>query len=101
MVQLKLPKVISYFNENWHAIKDEWTLHGRNKYANYMNSTNNRLESLNGKLKIIGNSYANLITFFENLTIPVSNIESEKDINVITRDMKVPRVRFTDTILER
>ena len=42
--------VIKYFNNNWHAIRHEWS-----KYAlvdtNFLNDTNNKLEALNGVLK--------------------------------------------------
>lgn len=101
LLNLDLPEVSSYFNENWHVIRDEWTLHGRNRHANYMNATNNRLESLNGKLKMIGNRYANLLSCFENLSISISVLTSEKDIQSVRQDMKVQRIRFTDPVLDR
>lgn len=42
LAQLNLPKVMDYFNENWHNIRNEWVLYGRNEHSNYFNSTNNR-----------------------------------------------------------
>lgn len=44
------PQVIEYFNKNWHPIRKEWSLYSMVN-GNLGNSTNNRLESLNGKIK--------------------------------------------------
>ena len=41
--------VIDYFNNNWHNIKQEWVYYALD--CNFLNDTNNRLESLNGTLK--------------------------------------------------
>lgn len=101
LLDLDLPEVTSYFNENWHVIRNEWTLHGRNRHANYLNATNNRLESLNSKLKMLGSRYSNLLTCFENLSISISVLTSERDIKSVRREMKVRRVRFTDPVLDR
>lgn len=99
LLNTKLSSVINYFNENWHMIKDEWTMHGKNEWINYMNYTTNRVESLNQKLKIIGNHYASLLTFFDNLIISCTVISSEKDIKVLKQSMKVSRIRFDDNVL--
>lgn len=101
LVDLELPDVIDYFNSNWHNIKEQWTLWGRNQHANYLNATNNRTESLNKTIKMVDDRYANLDTFFENLSMSVFVIESEKDIQVMKSDMKIARVRLDDPVLER
>ena len=50
--QRDAPKeVITYFNTNWHSIKDEWVLGMKSSCGSFLNFTNNRLESFNGKLK--------------------------------------------------
>lgn len=36
LVDLDLEDVTKYYDDNWHGIRDEWTLYGRNKYANYL-----------------------------------------------------------------
>lgn len=61
---LKLDGVTKYFNDNWHAIKEEWTMHGRNQYTHFFNYTNNRSERFNRTLKQIGSRHANLLVFF-------------------------------------
>lgn len=99
LCDLKLDLVIKYFNEHWHVIKEEWTMHGRNQYANYMNTTNNRTERLNRTIKQIGNRHANLLTFFENVTTTTAVLASEKDIKAIRSTMRTERQRFEDPVL--
>lgn len=98
---LNLPEVIEYFDENWHTIRNEWTLHGKNEWNNYMNYTNNRVESLNQKIKIIGTHYASLLGFFNNVIQSYSVISSERDIKVVKSSMKIVRQRFDDINLQR
>jgi len=47
--------VINYYNKNWHNIRKEWVMGMTFDTGNFMNKTNNRLESLtfNGKLTVI------------------------------------------------
>lgn len=101
LCDLNLDKVTAYFNTNWHSIKEQWTMHGRNKYANYMNTTNNRSERLNRTIKQIGNRHANLLTFFENVSTSVAVLASEKDIAAIRSTMRVERQRFDDAVLKQ
>lgn len=100
LCSLNFERVNQYYNDNWHVIKDEWTMHGRNKYANYMNNSNNRSERLNRTLKQIGNRYANLLVFFENVTTSLAVIASEKDIQAVRSTMRVERKRFQDPALQ-
>lgn len=44
-------KVLNYFNENWHSIREDWTTYGINKVVNFGNLTTNRIESNHSKLK--------------------------------------------------
>lgn len=54
--------VLEYFNHNWHPIRTEWTLYNMNN-GNLGNTTNNRLESLNGKLKLFIDKNNTLVGF--------------------------------------
>lgn len=101
LLDLKVDDVMSYYNENWHNIREKWTQFGRNTYANYLNSTNNRTESINQKFKMVGNRHANLLTFFENIFTSVSVLSSERDIRAVKTTMRVPRVRFDDDSLKK
>lgn len=91
---------MDYFNENWHNIRDEWALYGKNEYANFLNNTNNRSESMNHKLKMIGTRHANLLTFFENVSTTIRVLASEKDSKAVRQDMRTIRVRFEDSTLK-
>ena len=53
-------EVISYFNENWHNIKEEWVLGLKYLSGNFLNFTNNCLECINGKLKQVINRNGSL-----------------------------------------
>lgn len=45
-------EVFTYFDTNWHSIRDEWVLALKFRGGSFLNFTNNnRLESINGKLK--------------------------------------------------
>ena len=43
--------VKNYFDGSWHPIRDEWIMRPKFATGNFLNATNNRLESLNDKLK--------------------------------------------------
>lgn len=101
LVELDLEKVTQYFNNNWHVIKDEWTIHGRNQYANFLTTTNNRTESTNQKIKMISRRNANLLSFFENVYTSVAVFASERNIRTIKTTMRVPRRRFESEDLAR
>ena len=59
--QRSAPKeVVLYLDENWHAIRDEWVLGMKSNCGNFLNFTNNRLESINGKLKQVINRHSSL-----------------------------------------
>ena len=44
-------EVVKYYDENWHPIKHVWVLGLKSTCGSFLNATNNRLESINGKLK--------------------------------------------------
>lgn len=56
--------VVQYFNKNWHEIRHQWTVFGMNN-ENYGNLTNNRLESLNQKLRNVMEKNNTLLQFLE------------------------------------
>lgn len=61
------PKTVyDYFMANWAHIKDEWVLHYKANCGSFLNSTNNRLENINGKLKQVIKRNSSLEEFIEN-----------------------------------
>ena len=58
-------QVIKYFDEHWHKIRNQWALGMKYSTGNFLNGTNNRLESLNAKLKSVISRYSSLEDFIE------------------------------------
>ena len=71
--------VASYFNTNWHGIKNEWVLGMKSCSGNFLNFTNNRLESL--KKQVI-DCYSTLKDFFEKFFVILSTLRIERDHKV-------------------
>ena len=46
-------RVVEYFDSNWHSIRHEWVDGLKNASCNFMNRTNNRVESINQKLSLL------------------------------------------------
>lgn len=57
------PLIVQYFDSNWHNIHEEWIMGSKWSCGNFMNATNNRAESINGKLKSIVDRYSSLENF--------------------------------------
>lgn len=77
--RINCPRVIEYFDSNWHNIKEQWVGYEVNKFANFENRTNNRLESLNQKIKAVVSKYARLATFFDDLITCIASYNIERD----------------------
>ena len=69
LVGLGIGKLSAYYNNNWHPIRLE-RVHGmkHNKFS-MLNSTNNRVESMNKHLKSVITKYSNILTFFRDLKL--------------------------------
>lgn len=72
-------QVVTYFNKNWYNIREQWVTGLTSESGNFLNSTNNRLESFNSKLKSVIPVYSNLPEFFKTLFIILKCIRSERD----------------------
>jgi hypothetical protein len=54
VLNISAPKrVIEYFEKNWYPIKDEWSMSKNFMKGFFQNTTNNRIESINVKLKSV------------------------------------------------
>lgn len=75
-----LPQSVKdYFNDNWHHIKDEWTVSEKFMQSNFLNTTNNRIESMNAKIKSVVLKYSSMEDFVENFFILVACLNTERD----------------------
>ena len=61
--QTGIRPVIDYICHSWDPIKDQWVI-GLKQSCHYNNNTNNRLESINQKLKQVIIRFSNLKQFF-------------------------------------
>uniref|UniRef100_A0A2S2PUJ1 Protein FAR1-RELATED SEQUENCE n=1 Tax=Schizaphis graminum TaxID=13262 RepID=A0A2S2PUJ1_SCHGA len=82
--------VMEYYNKNWHAIRNEWVMGMTFNTGNFMNKTNNRLESFNGKLKSVISTFSTLEDFVEKLFIVLDCVRLERDKNAIQLVQKQP-----------
>ncbi|XP_043269802.1 uncharacterized protein [Venturia canescens] len=76
----KLPSaILNYFNKNWHDIRNEWTLSINFMQSTFLNTTNNRIESLNAKIKSVVKLYSTLEEFIGSFFALVACLNSERD----------------------
>ena len=72
-------KVVAYFNSNCHSIRHEWVDGLKNASCNFMNCTNNRVESINQKLKSVITRYSGITQFFQDLMKCLTTLRVERD----------------------
>ena len=71
--------VVEYFNQNWHPIRKQWTMGMKYSTGYFLNGTNNRLESLNAKLKSVISRYSSLEEFVDKFFLVLRVLRSERD----------------------
>ena len=71
-------KVSEYFEANWHPIRHEWVACFTNNF-NFNTRTNNRLESINQKIKSVCSAFSDLDTFCKEFQTVVDCLRIEQD----------------------
>jgi len=84
--------VLKYFDDNWHNIRAEWCLGLKFASSSFMNTTNNRLERLNGQLKEVIGRETFLEEFIDKLYIVLNSLRNEHDHRTALQFQKVPTV---------
>ncbi|XP_055306078.1 uncharacterized protein LOC129570476 [Sitodiplosis mosellana] len=79
LTNMNCPLLMEYFNTYWHGIQEKWVAHYVNQHANYENRSNNRLESVNQKIKTIVAKYSSLASFFDDLITCIAAFNIERD----------------------
>ena len=80
MFKNSCPKtVVDYFNDNWHPIKEEWVMGFKAACGSFLNFTNNRLESINGKLKQVISCRSTLEEFIMKFFVILTSLRTERD----------------------
>lgn len=74
-----LDRVIEYYNKNWLPIKEQWVQCFKGANFTLGESTNNRLESINAKIKSVCTRYATLSTFFTQFFALLCCLRNERD----------------------
>lgn len=91
----ELPRpVVEYFNSNWHSIRDDWSLNNHFLENSFNNTTNNRLESINQKLKSVIAKDSLLMDFVEHFFLLHHGMLEERDQVAAYEYFKVPLKRF-------
>ena len=82
-----------YFDRNWHEIREEWVACFKLGHGNYMTNTNNRLESLNQKIKAVVKRYSTIPVFYRNLMICLASMRVERDHRALDLNTRVKQVQ--------
>ena len=83
------PTVVEYVAENWHSIHEQWVMGMKFSTGNFLNITNNRLESINQKLKSMISRYSSLEEFIEKVFLILRVLRSERDQKAALSVLKV------------
>ena len=78
-----LQPVIDYFDVNWNSIKDQWVEGHKGQAFSLGETTNNRLESINAKVKSVCIRYATLENFFTNFIAVLSVLRKDRTHQVL------------------
>ena len=77
-----------YFLEHWHPIRSEWVLGGKCQTRNFLNTTNNLLESINSKLKSVTDCYSSLENFVKQFFNVFYVLRNERDNKAVINFQK-------------
>lgn len=92
--------VLDYFNKNWHCIRSEWTVYSMIN-SNFLNYTNNRLESLNGKIKQVIRKLSSLMDFLRSFFTFILVKDMQVDAKAAFNILKVKTGFEVDSIEEK
>ncbi|XP_044587020.1 uncharacterized protein LOC123266707 [Cotesia glomerata] len=87
------PEFMEYYNRNWHNIKEDWCLYSLMKH-NLGNTTNNRLESINAKLKLVLEKNSPLIITIKDFFEWYNSHKTEAFIRTARQFLRRPNLQF-------
>ena len=79
LLESGLKSVIAYHNSNWHPIRCEWVECLKSADFTLGENTNNRLESINAKVKSVCSKYVSLSKFFDQFFAVLTCLRNERD----------------------
>lgn len=74
----KWKAVADYFLDNWHPIKEQWVACFKDLVFNLGETTNNRLESTNAKIKSVCSRYGSMLQFFTEMSAVLGALRNER-----------------------
>jgi len=80
--------VVTYFDNNWNNIRDEWVLGLKFSTGSFMNTTNNRLERLNGQLKAVVKCNSSVEEFLDKFYVVMAALRNEHDHKIALQFQK-------------
>jgi len=81
--------VVRYFEANWHTCRCEWVLCWQRENVTFGERTNNRLESVNRRLKAVVKNGSSLPVFFKDLVATIACMRHERDHSFVNAIDKV------------
>ena len=81
-------RVVENFDSNWHGICHEWVDGLKTASCNFMNRTNNRIESINQKLKSVISRYSGITQFFQDFLKCLNTLRVERNHRALEITMK-------------
>ena len=87
-----------YFLENWESCVEMWAAFKRDQYMHFGNTTNNRLESHNQKLKDVTSCTSTLSEMFNNVVLFAQMCESEYKYSTFNEEFKVMKSSYHQSI---
>ena len=87
-----------YFLENWESCVEMWAAFKRDQYMHFGNTTNNRLESHNQKLKDVTSRTSTLSEMFNNVVLFAQTCESEYKYSTFNEEFKVMKSSYHQSI---
>ncbi|KAG8175822.1 hypothetical protein JTE90_013373 [Oedothorax gibbosus] len=79
--------IMKYYDDNWHDIRKEWNYMCCSN-GDFLNTTNNRLESINGKIKTVVRKFSSFPGFVSNLFSMIRSMRQERDHVAATTVLK-------------
>lgn len=81
--------VVRYYNDNWHDIRRDWVMAFTLQVGNFLNTTSNRIESINSKLKSVITKFSSLEEFLDKLYVIIDSMKLERDSKTANHFLKV------------
>jgi zinc finger SWIM domain-containing protein 3 len=95
-----IESVVNYFEENWHPINVQWVEGLKSRNTTYLNRTNNRVESINQKIKSVCSNFSDLGTFFDELLLAIQSLRNARDHRAIVIMQKRAVVPYSSDSVE-